>query len=243
MQDEIELVSGNTITVGTNNTGKTYTVIQYAEFLASRKVNGVWRQVRPIIVLDHASNHKSFKEFLVVPMELLQYRLNVVENPHLSKVRVCIKKSQIEEFCNYLIHFQRDTVVIFDDIGGYFTGNMTEAKIDFLGTPKNNGNDYIHVFHNWRAPAKKLLSVCSVIIIKQDYEAMGRVDGLPFPQQVEVLQEEIIAENKLRPSGRKFATRILDVMDYKVTVMDFNNQFHTYDGDEYFQGKLKKNKR
>ena len=243
MEEQTTTVSGNTIVVGTNNTGKTFSVIMYALFLASRFIDGVWKQVRPIIVLDHAKNHKSFPDFTVIPMEFLQKDLNIEENPQFKKVRVIVDYNQIDEFCKYFVHFQRDSVVIFDDIGNYFTGNMTDSQIQFLGTPKNNGNDYIHVFHNWRAPAKKLLSVCSMIILKQDYEALGKVDGLPFPKQIEVLQEEIIQENRNRPSGKKFATRIFDVMDYKVTVMDLNNQFKTYEGDKYFEGKLKKPKR
>ena len=161
--------SGNTITVGTVEVGKTFTAIMWANLLAHRKINGVWVQTRPIIVLDHADNDKSFPDFTVIPMEYLQKDLNVLENTQYRKVRVIVDdddNESLDVFLKYLIHFQRDTVIIFDDIGNYFTGNLNDIQKKFIKTPKNNGNDYIHVFHTWREPAKKLLAVCGLAIIK-----------------------------------------------------------------------------
>lgn len=238
--------SGNTITVGTVEVGKTFTAIAWANLLAHRKINGVWVQTRPIIVLDHADNDKSFPDFTVIPMEYLQKDLNVIENQAYRRVRIVVDdddSESIDEFLKYLIHFQRDTVVLFDDIGNYFTGNLNDIQKKFIKTPKNNGNDYIHVFHTWREPAKKLLAVCGLAIVKQTYDDLQKIEGLPFPAEMKILQEEVDFENSQRPDGEKYATRIFDFKNYKVSVMDMNNIFTTYKGYDYFRDKFKKPKR
>ena len=74
-----ETKSCNTIVVGTVDTGKTFTALQYANLLAHRVIDNELVQTRPIIVLDHSDNANSYKGFNVIPMEFLQKDLDIVQ--------------------------------------------------------------------------------------------------------------------------------------------------------------------
>ena len=232
--------SCNTAIGGTIDTGKTHTAKQYAELLAHRLINGDFIQVRPIIVLDHSDNATSYEGYTVIPMEYLQKDLDILNNPQFKRVRICVDDDDdIDEFCKYLIHFQRDVVVIFDDIGNYFTGNLSDIQKKVIKTPKNNGIDLIYQFHSWKEIAPKLLAVCSVAIVKETPDKnIKNIDRLQMSDYMQILNKEVIEENKHRESGKKYATRILDNKYGKVTVMDLNNNFKTYNVYDYFAGKL-----
>jgi hypothetical protein len=215
--------SCNTVVVGTTDTGKTFLTKQFAQTLASRiNEDGEREQFRPIIVLDHSENEQSYSDFPIFPIEILQYNLDVFENPEYCKMRIKVdgdEEGAIDEFFKYIIRFVKNAVLIIDDCGNYFEANLNDIQKRVIKVPKNNGIDMIYQFHLLSEVAKKLLGVTQYFIIKEFADDVNEVGRLPCKTYIEILQNQ------------------------RVSVMDMNNNFKTHKSYDYFQNKMRRSKR
>lgn len=254
---DFESQSCNTIVAGTVNTGKTHQSLLYAKDMASfRFENGKSVQNRPIVIINH-TNNRSYRHVPIIGIDWLNYRLDAVNFP---MVQVCPRtEEEIDLVLQLIIHVARNMVFVFDDCATIFYGNLSDNQKGVVKTPKNNANDMIYQFHSFAEVTPMLLLNSSVAMVKQTMETKLK-EKVPNAEFIKILSEEVRQENKIRPDGKNWATRVFLMMDSKVAVMidkynvnsdeirsrinlnGFNvgeGQFwYEFNADQYFEGRI-----
>jgi hypothetical protein len=229
-----ESQSCNTVIAGTINTGKTHQALKFAEEVATYTLpNGARIQNRNIIIVNHTKN-RSYQNIPIIGVEFLMYQLPVQDFP---LVQVCPTDKEMEMVCIFITQYVRNAVIVFDDCASVFYGNLSDVLKDVVKTPKNNANDMIYQFHSFAEVTPMLLLNSSMTIVKQTLEPKLAAK-VPNTEFIRILGQEVRAENKTRPNGQKWATRIFNIMDSKVGRMIGNSEWEFFEADDYFEGKF-----
>lgn len=212
---------------GTMNTGKTYQTMKIARML-HETAN------KRIIIFDHTSN-ESYKEYKnIIPLDYLQYRL---PDNEIFKVQ----SDDFDTFCEYCIHYVRNSIIILDDAGVFFKGNFEEMREKFIKTAKNNANDIFYQAHSFRECGPGLLDNLHMILLKE-IAHKNIPDKLAWKERIEILHLEICKENNKRPRGELYSYRIYNIYEDYVFKEDKNGELIQYFGREYFKKYEKQSK-
>jgi hypothetical protein len=188
---------------GKMNTGKTHLTMEMALLIQQRSD-------KPILIFDHANNASYFDIKNILQIEDLEH--NVLEEKKIYKIS---GSQEYELFLECIMLFVRNTIVILDDCGNYMTGNLSDVIMSFVTSPKNNGNDVFYQFHNFNDIAPKLCRNLHIILLKE--QSTDEIPHkMPNADNLTILHEHIILENKLRDSEEIWAFRIYDVYRDKV---------------------------
>lgn len=220
------------LAIGTSDTGKTHTVMEMAYGFSERS-----RIPKSIIVFDH-TNNSSYHKYNLRPLSL--HDLYYIRPEHL--VRGIVQSDDIDEFCRIVTMYIERCIIIFDDCGVHFRGNLTTDRESLLKTRKNNGTELIFQTHTFREIAPSLLDQTNMFILKETVD-----DPEDLPSKVTAKREigylliEIIRENLRREEDQKWATRIYDPHSYKVWIQNPDTtKFKIVSGNDYFPFSAKK---
>ncbi len=212
---------------GTMNTGKTYQTMKIAIWL--QELTG-----KPIIIYDHSAND-SYKDYnLVVSLERLKSPL-----PNNSIVKV--QTEEFDEFCDICRKNVRESIIVLDDSGIYFRGNIEEGREKFIKATKNNFNDIFYQTHSIREVGPALLNNLQMIVLKEMAEK-NIPDKLGCKDKIEILHYEVCKENDKRPIGELYSYRIYNILSNLVYKEDKNGNLVEFNGRDYFKKYEKQNK-
>lgn len=218
-----EIAAENWAVCGKMNTGKTHVALEMAYEI--QKETG-----KPILVFDH-NNNESYKEIenkLTID-DLEEY---VLDDNTIWKIS---GSSDYEYFLEMLTLVVRNTIVLLDDCGNYFTGNLTSGQMNFVTASKNNGNDIFYQFHNFNDIAPKLCRNFQMVILKEQAgEIPAKVQNY---QRLNILHEEIKLENEKRPTKQKWSYRIYDMYSDDVFMENSLGILEKIEGSTYFKNK------
>lgn len=212
---------------GTMDTGKTYQTMKVA--LQLKELYG-----KPIIIFDHSSND-SYEDYnLIIPIERIKQPL-----PNNSIVK--IQSDDIDMFCEICLHHVRETIIILDDAGIFFKGNIEEIREKFIKSTKNNYNDTFYQTHSFREVGPALLNNLQMILLKELAEKIIP-DKLGCKDKIEILHFEICKENDKRPLGELYSYRIYNILKNLVYKEDKNGILMEFNGRDYFKKYEKESK-
>jgi hypothetical protein len=212
----------NWIFVGKRNTGKTFSALQLSLFF---RVGDYARNIKKIIVLDHANNSSYSEIGNILTIEQLQYRQPLD--------LVCkVQTDDIEAFCDILIKKIRNSVVIFDDAGTIFGGHLTDLQRLLLKTPKNNGNEYFFQFHQFGGVEipPDMLRATNMFVVKETIDDFNDLPQKVQPNmEIRYLLYKAKMDNEKLPINQSWATYIYDSEADKVLI---NNEW--INGNDFF---------
>jgi hypothetical protein len=217
-----EIAAENWAVCGKMNTGKTHVALEMA--FEIQKESG-----KPILVFDH-NNNESYKE-ITNTLGIEDLENYVLDDNSTWKIS---GSSDYDYFLELLTLYVRNTIVLLDDCGNYFTGNLSSVQMNFVTASKNNGNDIFYQFHNFNDIAPKLGRNFQMVILK---EQAGEIPSkVQAHQRLNILHEEIRLENEKRPTKEKWSYRIYDMYSDDVFV-ERNGILEKHDGSTYFKNK------
>jgi aromatic ring-cleaving dioxygenase len=221
-------IAGENIGVcGKMNTGKTYITLELAKQI--QNISG-----KPILVYDHAFNASyAAIENQVTIEDLVNYRLENYEDYRITGHK------HIDEFLEICTDQLRNHIILLDDCGNSFDGGLSDIQNTFITASKNNGNDVFFQFHNFNDIGPRLLRSLHMLVIKE--QASRTVpDKMINRQQVQVLLDEVVAENDKRDPDKIWAYRIYDIYRDTVFYENKEGQVIKVAGRDYFKNKLSK---
>jgi len=208
---------------GKMNTGKTHITRELAAQIQARTN-------KPILVFDHANN-PSYEDIVrVIDTDyLVKRKLKPGETYRISG------EKDIDYFIMTATDYVRDTIVVLDDCGNYFTGNTTQIQMAFIMASKNNRNDVFYQFHNFNDISPKLCRAFQMLVIKE--QAIGTIpDKVPNAPLVQILHDEVQAENDELDPMKIWSYRIYDIgMDYVYWEDPETKKLTGSPGREYFR--------
>lgn len=217
------------LAIGTRNTGKSFTSLNLAYSFHLRTKGG-----KSIIIFDH-TNNSTYDSFVsqygtLVSIEYLK------ENDIRADGVYLVRSDEIDDFADAMVNYVRNSVIIFDDVGVLFNGNLSKMRGKLLKTPKNNFLELIFQAHSIREVAPALLDQVNMFIIK---ESRDDFDDLPskLPAQKEIAHclFEVVRENVSLPSNKKYATIIYDTEAHEVWHYDLKKgEFKIKKGQDFF---------
>lgn len=213
---------------GMMNTGKTHQTLDVA--LKLQKKTG-----KRIIIFDHSSNESYDKFKNIIPIDYLQYQLpqNVVYK---------VQSDDIDTFCQYAVHFLRNSILVIDDSGIFFSAGFPKNRERFIKSAKNNGLDIFYQVHSFREIGPALLENLHMILLKEI--SNKEIDNrLPWKTKIQWLHEEIVEENNKRPKDQLWSYRIYNVYEDVVFIDDGKGGFKAFQGRDYFKKYEKKSKK
>lgn len=213
---------------GKMNTGKTHTTLVLGlllHLLYEKKV----------IIFDHANN-LSYQEY---DNEIDLEDLHEIDS-YPNGIYKVIGSDDYELFCDIATTHVHHSVIILDDCGNYFQGNLTDIQMKFVKATKNNMNDVFFQCHDVADIAPKLLRSLQMIVIKE--QSLPEIPKKqPKAQQLQWLHDEVIAENNKGSKDKLWSFRIYDLnRDQIYTEGDEPYTFEQFDGRDYFKKYLKR---
>lgn len=221
-------IKGENIAVcGKVNTGKTFIAMELAKLLQS--ISG-----KPIIVYDHSNNYSYNDIDNVVSIEdLSTFTLEDGETYRISG------HQDLDEFLYLATHVFRNYIIMLDDCGNKFDGNLSEIQKTFITSIKNNANDIFYQFHNFDDIGPRLLRTLQMVVVKE--QATPEIPKkMVCRDLIQILHDEVVAENDKNPPTKLWAWRIYDIEQDRVFFEDKSGKVKMELGRNYFKNKLKR---
>lgn len=222
IEDEKSAKGENWGIVGMMNTGKTHTTRELASKMQIKS------EGKPILVYDRIGNDSYSDIEDLVTIEELSDGVQLEE----YGIFKCQSKDY-SLFCEVATEQIRGTIIILDDCGNFFKGNLTQVQQDFITSAKNNLNDHFFQFHNYQRIAPELLLNIQMMVIK---EVLSEDIPYKVPQRetIQRLLDEVVAENKKADLNSQWAYRILDMYRGWIFRENKHGVLEKFNGRRYF---------
>lgn len=206
---------------GKMNTGKTFEALEIARQL-QRITN------RPILVFDPNKNSSYTKEFKQISLSnVAMGKMKPLGRYKLSGM------NEYDLFFETVLDYVRNTIIVFDDCTSYMTGNVSSKIRQYIITSKNNENDSLFQFHNFEDMGPAILRSLQMLVIKE--QSINTVPNkMRNRPKVQILLDEVVAENESRPKNEQWAYRIYD-LDADIVYVEKDGRLVPISGKEYFK--------
>jgi hypothetical protein len=204
-------VAGNTIVVGTTDTGKFHTALAYAKEISlcyDSEGNSV--QNRSIVIVNICDTGYD---------EIPEITIEELKNPQTAKdlpmAMVCIKDDlAFDELSQLITGKVVNTIFIFPDVAPMLNRPLSKLRKTMLSADVKFGNDLIFEFHSFAEIPKALWENTPYFIIKETidkkikhHQYMGDIFN--------PIMEDIRLSNSNREVGRKWGTIMIDFYQMK----------------------------
>jgi hypothetical protein len=214
---------------GKMNTGKTHTTMEFV--MGLQKVCN-----KPILIFDPIGNTSYHNIGQTITAEQVnQYHLEDGGIYRLTPYR-----EELDHFYEHITFNIRNIILVLDDVAGYFRGNLNSIQMNFVKQSKNNGIDTFFQFHDIADVAPKLLTSLQMIILKEQNIHTIPIK-IPSAAKLQILHDEIVAENDKSPQGELWSYRVYDLYQ-DLVFLEKEGIMNQLNGREYFKKKLNKTK-